>query len=100
MLGMDFDQIKTILSTTIEYPIITDDRMTKMFEIELTKWQKFKTRIEDLAEKSGIIYPFQKVERFSRKPVDYVIFLDGKIYCHPSMYHRLKRLSKYYQGNR
>lgn len=100
MVAMNLEQMETVLSTTIQYPIIVDERLIKTFILELSRWQKFKVYIENLAEKSGIAYPFQKVRRSVIGPADYILFVDGTIICHPSVYYRLQRLSKYYNRKR
>lgn len=88
--------MKPSMAIGFNIPLLTSELLVETITVprQLTGFNLFRSRIEDMFDNHGIgiYYPFRRVQRTETKtiPSKEVIYLGGKIICHPYYYQALK----------
>lgn len=74
-----------------EIAIIESPHLTTTRTLELSRWDRFRIWIENLADEADVYYHFPRVQRAITEPVRKVFRIGNRFYCHPSIAAELRK---------
>jgi hypothetical protein len=76
------------------FRIVADPSMVTTEPRLLSRWERVRVWLEDLAFRSDLVWPFPRVQRTATKPSPEIIRMGDMLVCHPSMVERIRALSR------
>lgn len=72
------------------FRIVVDPSMVITEPRPLSRWERARAWLEDLAFMSDLVWPFPCVQRSVTKPSPQIIRMGDMLICHPSMVERIR----------
>ena len=71
-------------------PIVESPHLVTTRTRVLSRWEKFRVRVESLADRAEVYYHYPRVARTVTEPSNKIVLMGGVFYCHPTMAQKLR----------